>query len=462
MALRNRWFCPALLLWPIALGAQTPPELASIVERLDRLEQENRALSEEVKALRAELAASRGTSATTAGTPAVASAPNPATVEERLDIQERRTDEQAQTKVEASQKFPIRITGMALFNTYLNSRQNGGMEYPTVAAAGDGRAGATLRQTTIGLEFRGPETVWSGRVSGSLYMDFYNGGYNGAGTPTSLNEWFRLRTGSIGIDWKSRGVMVGVEKPIFNPREPTSLAQVGISPLTGAGNLWLWMPQVRVEQDLSFGASTGVEARMGAVETQETLPYGTPASPVYLASNRPGLEGRFNFYHRLDDERRLEIAPGFHASTTHVNGFSVPSNLFSMDWFLNPWRPVEFTGAFFTGQNVANLGTGAINQGYVLYRRYASAIGSRGGWGQFTIHAARRLDLHLFTGEQDDDNTLLRTGDIGKNLVYGANLYCHLAPNVILAPEVTQLRTMYIGLGTRINNHYDLALAYLF
>ena len=46
--------------------------------------------------------------------------------------------------------------------------------------------------------------------------------------------------------------MVGLEKPIFNPREPSSLAQVGISPLTGTGNLWLWLPQVRVEQDFAF------------------------------------------------------------------------------------------------------------------------------------------------------------------------------------------------------------------
>ena len=37
-----------------------------------------------------------------------------------------------------------------------------------------------------------------------------------------------------------------------------------------------------------------------------------------------------------------------------------------------------------------------------------------------------------------------------------------LAPNVILALETTQLRTTYLSQGVRINNHYDLALAYLF
>ena len=37
-----------------------------------------------------------------------------------------------------------------------------------------------------------------------------------------------------------------------------------------------------------------------------------------------------------------------------------------------------------------------------------------------------------------------------------------VAPNVLVGLETTQLRTMYIGQGMRINNHYDLALAYLF
>ena len=88
----------ATLAWPLLLSAQTSPDLARILERLDRLEQENRALAGEVKALRSELAASRE------GRPPAAAADDspPATVEQRLDIQQARIEEQAQTKVEAS------------------------------------------------------------------------------------------------------------------------------------------------------------------------------------------------------------------------------------------------------------------------------------------------------------------------------------------------------------------------
>jgi hypothetical protein len=446
MSRLNRLFY-LLPLAAAALPAQTP-EIRSILERLDRLEQENRTLTKEVQDLRGELAAARATPPPAAAPPAAL-----ADLDEKVEIQGARVEEQAQTKVEASQKFPIQITGMALFNSFLNSRQSGGSEYPTAAVPpGAAHDGATLGQTIVGLEFRGPQTVLGGTVQGSLYMDFYN-------SP----QWMRLRTGSIELDWKTRSIMVGIEKPIFNPREPNSLAQVGVSPLTGAGNLWYWLPQVRVEQDVKFAMNTGLRARLGVVETHEVGPYD---NSVYTgpaaAASRPGLEGRFEFYHNLDDTRRLEFATGFHTSTTHVGGFSIPSSLYSFDWFFNPLPRVEFTGAFFSGQNVAHLGTGAITEGYVAYRHSADAIDAIGGWGQFTIHAAKRLDLHLFHGREGFSSEYLGSGDISRNFIFGANLFYRLAPNVLLGPEISQLRSSYIGQGTRINNHYDLALAYLF
>jgi hypothetical protein len=438
----------AMILAP-SLVAQTADDFAAILARLDRLEQENRALAAEVRELRARLEGA----AAAAASPAGAEGAGPATLGERLETQEHRTAELAQTKVEAAQKFPIRLTGMALFNTFLDSHQSGGFDNPIVASApGSGHAGATLRQSILGLDFRGPGTLWGGTVHGSVYMDFFGG---------ANNQTMRLRTGSIEIDWKNRSILVGVEKPIFNPREPSSLAQVGVSPLTGAGNLWLWLPQVRLEQDFQFGASTGLRARMGILQTREQSPYVGSSFSGPLETARPALEGRYEFFHNLGDERRIEIAPGFHVSRTHAGGLSIPSSLFSVDWFLNPWARLEFSGAFYRGQNVAPLGNG-FQQGYLIYERDARAVESAGGWTQLTIHTIPRLDLHLFTGQQDDNNRQLIAGRIGKNLLYGGNFFYHLAPNVILSFEATQLRTNYIAQGLAINNHYDLALAYLF
>lgn len=287
-------------------------------------------------------------------------------------------------------------------------------------------------------------------------MDFYGG------TGTSLDSLFRVRTGAIEVDWQSRSIMVGQEKPIIAPRDPSSLAQVGVSPLTGAGNLWLWQPQVRFEQRFALGERTKLRAQAGVFQTSERsaqLPagYEGPLEPA-----RPALQGRFELAHAFDETRRIEVAPGFHTSSTHVAYTSVPSNLFSIDWFANPWTTVEFTGTFFTGQNLANLGTG-LRQGFTIVRRgEALPVHSRGGWAQLALIATPRLTFHLFGGGHDDRNADLRLGGVAKNQLYGANFFYRLAPNVIASFEASQLRTTFLGSGNRLNRHYDLALAYLF
>ena len=89
-------------------------------------------------------------------------------------------------------------------------------------------------------------------------------------------------------------------------------------------------------------------------------------------------------------------------------------------------------------------------------------VHSKGGWTQLTLLATNRLSFNLFSGLHDDRNRDLRPGRIGKNMAYGANFFYRLAPNVLVGLESSQVRTSYIGVGNRLNNHYDLALAYLF
>jgi hypothetical protein len=434
------------------LPAQTPPQpdFSQLLERLDRLEEQNRELTAEIRKLRTELAARES-----------AVNPPPA-LEERLEVQENRTAEQAETKVEASHRFPIRVTGMALFNSFLDSAGSGGAEYPTVAAPGGIRtAGGSLRQTVIGLDYLGPRTFAGGAVSGSLRMDFWGG----AGQ--QLNQYLRVRTGTIAIDWKTRHFLAGVDKPLISPREPESLAQVAVSPLTAAGNLWFWSPQVRFEQDLHLGEQTGLRAQISAIQTHEVgaspaSPYGPgQQSGVYMEPARPGVEGRLEFFSGAD--RRFELATGFHHSVTHALDISVPSNVYTLDWLVRPWSSVDFTGAVFTGQNVAPLGTGPVPQGYVVMGPgKLAAVHSKGGWGQLTWRVAPRVWFNLFSGQQDDRNRDLAAGAIGKNLEFGANVFFRLAPNVLASFEASQIRTSYIARQTLFNNHYDLALAYLF
>jgi hypothetical protein len=432
-------------------------DLEQIMQRLDRLEQQNQSLAVEVRQLRQELAEARRQPQ-----PASAAAEplqDLQDLKDKVAVDESRLEELAGSKVEASQHFPIRVTGMALFNGFLNSKGSGGQEYPLFAWPGSqASGGGSFYQTTLGLDYSGPQ-ILGGKVHGSVYMDFAGG----SGTPLDLG--FRLRTGEIEIDWPNQSILAGVESPIFAPREPASLAQVEFAPLAGAGNLWLWTPQVRFQQKIRLTDQTGVRAQIGAVQTSEITPYQPAAlyAPVPEPA-RPGLEGRFELYHSFqgaaEDGPRIEIAPGFHTSITHVAGYSVPSNLFSLDWFANPLSKLEFTGAFFGGQNVAPLG--GLEGFTILPTGVAIPVHSKGGWSQLTFLPTSRLSFHLFSGLENGRATDLAPYTIGRNWLYGANLFYRMAPNVLLGAEVSQARTNYIDSSLRLNNHYDLALAYLF
>lgn len=466
---QNAWSNPTKRLLPLcllfaALARAQTPDLSQVLERLDRLEAENRQLIAEVHALKDQLAASQTQSPAqppaAADQSATAQQPTAPSIEDRLEVQESRTAEQAAIKVESAHRFPIRITGMALFNTYLNS--HGVSQYATVAAPGAGSsAGATFRQSIVGLEFNGPTTFGGGKISGSLYLDLF-----GRST-SSADSLVRLRTATLGIDWPSSSFSVGVEKPLISPREPESFAQVGISPLSGAGNLWYWIPQARFSQSFRLGNETGVQAQVAVVQTHEidasaASPYasGSSGADDYEAT-RPGVESRLEFFRGTD--RRIEIATGIHHSVSHIAGASAPSDLYAVDWLIRPLRLLEFTGELFTGRNAAPLGTGAIRQGVIrLGNGRVAAVRSAGGWGQLTLHVAPRLWFNLFSGQQDDRNSGLPAGAIGKNIAFGGNVFLRLAPNVLSSFEYSQTRTAYIAGGTPITNHYDLAFAYLF
>jgi hypothetical protein len=421
------------LLLPWSLWAQADSGLEAVLKRLDRLERENQELRQELTELKKSLA------------PAA----------ERQQVQEARVEEQAQTKVETSQKMPLTVTGMLLFNAFHNGKYSGTSQDPVTAstAQGPSSSGASLRQTVLGLRFNGPDLPGGGKVSGNLFMDFY------AGTRDPDNQLLHLRTATVDLSWKNTTLTVGQDKPIFAPREPDSLAEVGASPLTAAGNLWDWQPQVRVEQRFHFNEYSGLRAQAGIYQTLETEANVPAAYAKSLEYARPGFQGRFEYWIG-GANHRLEIAPGFQVSSTHVAGTSVPSRIASLDWLARPVKAVELTGAWFRGENVAN--TGALRQTFtILSLGRAIPVHAVGGWTQLALFATPRLTFHLYGGEQSNRVSDLQGAGISRNLIYAGNFMYRLAPNVITSFEASQVRTRYFS-GLRLNNHYDLAIAYLF
>jgi hypothetical protein len=427
-----------------------------ILERLDRLERQNRELLEQIKLLRQELSAE---SKITQPTPATVQQSDgeeiaDTSIPDRVEVVEHRVEEQAQTKVESSQKFPIQLTGMALFNAFHNGPYSGTAQYPFVAGLERGRAlsGGSFRQSIVGLNFHGPTTVWGGKVSGTLFLDLFGG------SGQALDQLVRLRIAKIQVDWPNTSVFFGQDKPLVSQREPDSLAQVGISPLTAAGNPWLWVPQVRLEQRLHIGPKWMVRGEAALLQTNEgsAVTYG-PSGLV--EPYRPAFQGRLSARYKWGEDKYLEIGSGAHTSTSHYNGFSVPSRLYTADWFIKPGAHFEWKGLFFRGRNFANLGAlGGLDH----LSTVPIAVAGTGGWTEFRYLPTQRLSFNLYGGQQDDRNSVLDEGRIGKNQAYAVNMIYLLAPNVVGSFEFGQIRTSYIGSGVRLNNHYDLAIGYMF
>jgi hypothetical protein len=455
----TRLLIAIFVLGTMTARAQNAEMLERFAQRMELLERQNSELQEQARLLRTELETVKR-SAQEAPAPAA----RVEALEEEVQLQAGRLAEQDQIKVQGVNRTPLRLTGVVLFNSFLNGRHGAGTDYPFMARVvpDKKRSGATLAQSVFGLEFQAPEAVLGGHFRGSFLLDLSSGDL----TPT--NTQVRLRSASIEGQWKTRGILVGQEKPIFSPREPNSLARLNTSPLTSTGNLWMWRPQVRFEQKIKLGPAQELRAHIGVSQTREDLGLIPAQFTSTLELKRPALEGNFRFTHRIDDFRRLEVAAGFHRSTTHVAATAVPASLFSLDWFFNPVRRIEFTGTVFTGKNLAKFGGLNSVQGFNILALRSGEIRvipvrSRGGWAQLTWLATSRLSFNLFSGQHDSNNRdLSNPAGVSKNLAYGANFFYKLAPNVVTGLEASQTRTWYLGGQRPLNDHLDWYVGYLF
>ena len=175
------------------LGAQdSADEMQSMREEMLRLRNELNALKEEVRQLKSTGATSPVISSSPFTPPqqssvqsAAASPPTPVSEEqpspaEVLPLLQAQVAEQAQTKVESNSKFPVRLFGMMVSNTFFNSGEAAWLENPILVPPAptnglpSGSFSSTLRQSQVGAAWDGP-TVGPFRTSGLLTVDFYGG-----------------------------------------------------------------------------------------------------------------------------------------------------------------------------------------------------------------------------------------------------------------------------------------------
>jgi len=392
-------------------------------------------------------------------------------LKEQVDVHTSQIKEHAQTKVESDSKFRVKLNGMILANTYLNTNDSTLNDVPLFAAqtsSGKPRKnlGASLRQSRFGFTMDGPRlsSAWGeAQLSAEAEFDFW------AGENTDVLGQLRIITASARLDWEKTSFIVGQRPPLVSPRNPSSLAAVWFAPFHQAGNLWQWRPQIVLEHRLRTSEDSELRLQGGIL-----MPFGETVQGTVIEGGA-GYETRAAWGHPLENDQTIEFGIGgyFHRRPFEL-GRKVDSHALTTDWLIPLGSRFEFSGEAFGGRAI-NLGEAsgfrndrlyAINGRLDLAATQIRGVFTVGGWAQMKYKARPDLDFNVAYGQEDPRNSDLRF-DLSsftrrfKNQAASVNFIYTLRQNFLVSLEYRRLWTDYATSRQRAG-HYNLAFGYTF
>ncbi|MGH9402410.1 MAG: hypothetical protein ACRD2P_09920 [Terriglobia bacterium] len=487
--------------------------MTGMQSRMNRMETETQSLRAELRDTQTRLALSRqdppapAVAASRPASPALQSTGSPATnptgsqaaaitsagsstnsaqrrlsdIEEEQQLLEGKVDGQYQTKVESASKYRVRLSGIALLNLFTNRGSVDNQDIPGVAVAPaplDSNAvfGASVRQSMLGLEVFGPD-VAGARTYGEIQTDFLGGFPNDLnGSATGI---LRIRTAKVEMDWRNTSLVAGQDGIFFSPLSPTSFASLAAPAFSYSGNLWSWVPQIRVEHRFDLSDTSGLILQAGILdpltgEPPEYSAYRTAQAgersgqPAYasriawtgLAFGRPVTVGVGGYYSRENW--------GF---GRNVNGWAGMADL---DVPLGRW--FTFSSELYRGQAIGGLGAGIGRS--VLYNGpltdpATSVLGlnTAGGWAQLKFSPTERLEFNGAFGEDNPFATDLRRfsgarsyfdASTDKNQSAFVNSIFHLRSNLLLSLEYRRIWTSDVDEAPYRADQINLGIGVLF
>ena len=305
--------------------------LRATQQQVDQSQQQIQQMQVEIDRLRALLAAKDAPPKPACLAPATATATDSSEISEDIDLLKSSSAQQQQTKVESSSKFPVRLTGLVLFNAFVNQGTVDQIDLPSSAllpstTSSNTSTGASLRQTILGLEGTGP-VLGGAQTSARVSMDFF-GGVTGSATSGPAGT-VRLRTAAITAAWTHDTLEANYDTPLISPLSPDSFATVAQPALAWSGNLWTWAPQFLWTHSLPLaGADRAFTFQLGLLDTQ-TLNAASNLTQRAIgageASGQPSYETRLA-YSSGKDEHHFELGSAVSTAgrTTKATSASIP------------------------------------------------------------------------------------------------------------------------------------------
>ena len=299
---------------------------------------------------------------------------------------------------------------------------------------------ATMRQSRVTVFALVPEFA-GGAIKGEIDVDFFGGQQPSTGGRTF--PLLRVRRAVAELTWKRVALLVGQESPPIAAVSPSSLASIGFPDFAGAGNLWLWIPQIRLSADLAPTGGLRVAAEVAALAPTSGEPEGTFLTQPDIAerSGRPFLQGRGRVRGRWGEGERLgEVSAGGHYGwILDASGNPVPSKALAV----SVWTPIgsrlELRAKGFTGQALAGLGGGGIGQNMV---RDGVPVRAVGGWAQVNLRPSMQWEIGGGAGIDDPDDADLGDPSRLRNVAVEGHLTWRRLPAVV-GVEVRHFQTRY-------------------
>lgn len=404
-----------------------------------------------------------------------------ASLEEEYQLLSGKIDDQYQTKVESASKYRVRLSGIVLLNLFSNRGTVDNIDFPSLAyenraGSSGGSFGGTLRQSQVGLEVFGPH-LFGARTRGDVQMDF-GGGFSESpnGVTSGL---FRLRTGTMRMDWEKTSIVAGQDGLFFSPNSPTSFSSLAVPALSYAGNLWSWVPQLRIEHRVSVGEDSGFLFQGGILDPLSGQP---PTNSYYRQpqagelSRQPAYASRVAWTQHFFGQPLEVGAGGYYSRQDYGFGRTVDAWSGMADLDMPLPHHFELSGKFYRGRGVGGLAGGIgrsvlFSDNPYLPATQVQALNSIGGWAQLKYRATSTLEFNGAFGQDNPyaadvrafpfsqaygDPTLVRNQGSFINAIYRPR------SDLLLSAEYQYIRTFTIDNSAYSASHISLSMGVLF
>ena len=393
--------------------------------------------------------------------------------EEAIALLQQQLAAQAASATQTESRSRFDIGGRVLMNTFYNTWRVNNADVPQFArpdtnVAGrllHGGLGAGLRQSTLRGTAFVPQVVGAD-FNGDIEVDFYGGQQ---ASPGGRNfPLLRIRTARGALRWPWAEVMIGQDNPLVAPVEPVSVAAVGVPEFGTAGNLWLWLPQLRLTiEHADSGLRAGVQLAVLAPTNGDAAGLFDTGVDQAERSRRPYLEARARVRWGPEDTGG-EIGFGVHRGwLAAANNDTLIGTDALVASAIVPFHFIELRGEAFTGKALRGLGGGGIAQSV---NARGEPVRTKGVWAQLNLRVASLVTLVGGCGADTPNRADLPTPTPAavaatrlRNAVCEGHIVARPDGPIVLGFTTRRTWTTYAPpIYSKANQHFNLTVGYAF